>query len=167
MCDFDPQLKINGTTVVCGEFTKVQVSQAPGFPGDVSNMIVDPSRPFKIDLEWKMAGELGYVNTVLNDIGDKEWKIQVFAEKMGPGTDLQIYNTILPNVVVPVDTLPATWNHSCNISANVLEEHVPGDPTKSGMYRLCFVIFANTTVPGCNDIIGCREGPIILAERRQ
>jgi hypothetical protein len=161
---FDPQIAIDGTTVLKGEFTKVKVSQSPAFPGDVNNLVIDPSKPFTIDLEWKLGGVLGNVNSQLNDIGDKSWIVQVYAEKMGPGSDLQIYNKTLPNSIKTVDVLPATWTHTCEIPANQLEEHVPGDPTKSGMYRLCIVVFANTEIAGCHDIIGCHEGPMILAE---
>jgi hypothetical protein len=167
---FDPRIDIAGNAAVRGEFTKPEVTQAPGALGEVSNMVVDPTRPFTIDLEWQLDGVLGNVNSLLNDIGTspeaKRWHVHVYAEKMGPGDDLEIYHGHTPDdSVVPVVAadFPATWQHTCDIPANVFEEHAPGAES-SGMYRLCIVVFANTDMPGGLDIIGCYEGPIILAE---
>jgi hypothetical protein len=163
--NFDPRIDIPpGTPVFWGEFTSVKVIQLPQAPGDVNNMVIDPDQPFTIDLEWKLDGVLGNVNIQLNCIVDKSWVLEVYAEKMGPGFDKSIYSKTITNSIVPVNALPAKWSHSCHIPAGTLEKHVPGDPNQSGMYRLCIVVYAKTTIPGCHDICGCKIGPMILAE---
>jgi hypothetical protein len=163
---FDPRKDIDEVEVLKGEFTKVAVRQEPHAPGHIGNTIIDPKLPFNIDLEWQFGGELGEVNAVLNAVGNnqpstKAWHIYVYAEKMGRGEDKQIYYTKTPdNSIVPVPNLPAKWKHTCVIPGGTLEEHDPG----SGMYRLCIVVFADTSIPGCEDIVGWYEGPMIMAE---
>jgi hypothetical protein len=163
---FDPRKVIETVDVLKGEFTKVVVKQEPHAPGHVSNTIIDPNLPFKIELEWQFDGELGEVNAVLNAVGNglpssKAWNIYVYAEKMGPGEDKEIYHMKTPDgSILPVNQLPAKWKHTCEIPAGKLQEHGPG----SGMYRLCIVVFADTYIPGCEDIVGWYEGPMIMAE---
>lgn len=159
--EFDPRMDVPvGNPVVRGDFTKVEVTQAGVVPGTVSNMVIDSTQPFDIELEWQLDGDLTYVNMVLgNIIPPNEWRIYVYAEKMGPGNDLQIYTGTEPGATT-VGSIPAPWSHTCNIGAGALPQHLP----ESGMYRLCTVVFANTNVPGGQDIIGCHEGPMVLSE---
>jgi hypothetical protein len=149
-----------GNPVVKGDFTKVKLTQAGVVPGTVSNMVIDSTQPFDIELEWQLDGNLTYVNMVLGNISPpNDWLIQVYAEKMGAGNDLQIYNATEPGATT-VSSIPAKWSHTCKIGPGALPQHLPG----SGMYRLCTVVWANTNVPGGQDIIGCHEGPMVLSE---
>jgi hypothetical protein len=162
MAYFDPQIVIGSTVVVQGSFTNVNVWQPPGFPGDVSNLVIDRNMVFYIDLAWQLNGVLGNVNSQLNDIDNKSWDVQVYAEKMGPGSDLRIYNRTLTGAIATVSVLPALWKHQCVIPAGTLPPNDPAFPNQSGLFRLCIVVYANTTVPGCHDIIGYNSGPMIL-----
>ena len=159
---FDPRIDTPpGTPVFVGQFNNVSIDQAGGVPGEVSNMVIDPTRPFDINIEWQLDGNLFNVNGVLAALdATKTWHIYVYAEKMGPGNDLEIYHGTEPGADV-VPALPAVWTHTCPIPAGTLPEHLP----ESGMYRLCIVVFANTSIPGGQDIIGNYDGPIILSER--
>jgi hypothetical protein len=164
MAMFEPKIVIGTTTVVEGMFTSVSVSQPPdpNRPGHVGNMVVDPTRPFTIDLAWQLSGVLGNVNVLINSVAN-QWNVQVYAERMGPGSDSTIFNGFTPaGSLVPVLNLPASWNYTCNIPVGVLTENIPAG--SSGMYRLFIVVFANTNIAGADDIIGCYEGPIILVE---
>jgi hypothetical protein len=158
---FDPRIDTPpGTPVFIGQFNNVSIEQAGGVPGEVSNMVLDPTRPFDINIEWQLDGHLFNVNGVLSSLdASKKWHIYVYAEKMGPGSDLQIYYGTQSGADV-VAALPAKWTHKCTIAAGTLPGHDPG----SGMYKLSVVVFANTNIPGGQDIIGCYDGPIVLSE---
>jgi hypothetical protein len=145
-----------------GEFTNVDLIQDPVDPGHVSNRVINPTMPFTINLEWSINGNLGVVNQVLHSIDPKVWYVYVYFEKMGPGDDIAV-PPIVTGSVDTVPTLPATWTHSVEIAANTLPEQAPPG-SEGGMYRLCVVVWANTNIPGAHDIVGCHEGPIILAE---
>lgn len=159
---FDPKIVDNaGTLEVYGDFTEVEVYQEKGATDDVPNMVIDPSRPFRINLKWQFNGKVGKVNSQLNDIPTKKWWVYVYAEKMGPGDDLTIYSTVDgPVIKDSYDTLPAEWSHTCEIPAGTIPSHLPG----SGMYRLCIVVFANAVDTGCLDMVGCHEGHFCMFE---
>ena len=159
---FDPR-RINalGVDTFIGEVTKCQVVQGPPV-GEVNNLVINRSEVFTIELEWQFDGVLGEVNEVLATQREpRKFSIDVYAERMGPGNDLLIYSSEQP-FTWPAGALPAQYNHSCSIPANTLPEHIPG--TRSGVYKLVVCIFSNTTAPGCTDISGFYEGPIIQSE---
>ncbi len=158
---FDPRINIGGTDVFKGEFNNVRIVQG-GLPGHVSNLVIDPTADFEIELEWQIDGVLFNVNGVLGNIAaPNNWHIDVYAERMGPGADLSIYHGHQPGAA-PVANLPARWSHTCNIPASTLPEHA--GPGQSGVYKLVIVVFANTSIAGAHDIIGFYEGPVIMSE---
>jgi hypothetical protein len=165
MAMFEPKIVIGTVTVVEGMFTSVKVVQTPDpqRPGHVGNMVIDPTRPFQIDIAWQLIGVIGNVNLLLNSVTNY-WNVQVYAEKMGPGSDLLLKMENTPaGSLHTLPSFPASCNHSVSIPAgSPLQENVP--PGSSGMYKLCIVVFANTNIVGADDIIGCYEGPMILVE---
>ncbi len=158
---FDPCLNINGQDAFIGQFLNATINQG-GLPGSVNNLVIDPTATFDIELEWQIDGILFNVNGVLGNLAaPNNWRIDVYAERMGPGADLSIYNNTEPGATT-VATLPARWNHTCAIPANTLPEHQ--GTGQSGVYKLVCVVFADTNVAGSQDIIGYHEGPVILSE---
>jgi hypothetical protein len=156
---FDPRMDVGGVEVFKGKFNDVRIDQVGVVPGTVSNFCIDSTQPFNINLEWQLEGNLTFVNMVLGNITG-QWRIEVYAEKMGPGNDLLIYTGFWGSTAT-VGSVPAVYSPPpIVIPANTLPQHLP----ESGMYRLCVVVFANTSVPGGQDIIGCYEGPMILSE---
>lgn len=165
---FDPRIdNPPGTHTFIGSFQPVAIYQEPSgaVPGELSNMVVDPKLPFEIRLEWQLDGNLFTVNGVLGLVADPWW-IFVYAEKMGPGNDLEIFRrTWDEGNTNPVAALPAVYkpsNDFITIPPHTLPEHFENG--ESGMYRLCTVVWAGTNQPGGQDIVGCYEGPMILVE---
>jgi hypothetical protein len=156
---FDPRVEVAGTNLFMGEFTKLVLRQDPDLPHHVSNRAIDPSRPFHIDLAWKVTG--AEVPLRMNAVGD--WSIYSYAESVGPGPEL----LLRPPVTEPKGPVAAnmmTWAHTITIPANTLPEHLQAG--SSGVFMICVVVFANSNLPGPgNDVIGFGEIPVILAER--
>jgi hypothetical protein len=158
---FDPQMEVNGQVVFEGEFNHVSIYQAPMIPGEVSNMVIDFTQSYKIDLEWQIDGVLWYVNSVLGGINPPVWHIHVYAERMGPGSDLQLYSGTSSAIILPSSQADLPVKYQVTLVPPGLPPHDP----QSGMYRLCVVVHAECTRPGGTDIIGCYEGPMVLYKR--
>src|SRR5262245_50348140 len=86
---FDPD---RGVGVFKGEFTKVNVLE-PSVPGHVRNLVIDPTKDFDIEIEWKIEGS--DVALYLAALGGN-WDIEVFAESLGPGPELRIASGTVP-----------------------------------------------------------------------
>jgi hypothetical protein len=158
--NFDPNLPGQ----LEGRFTNIKVTE-PGNPALAAaalnvpsgNHVINQTRAFQVELSWEVFGSLTPLwLTALSTFGN--WEVKVFAESIGPGTDIQ-----LGTASVAVNK---TGSHSVtvNIPANAgLQENNPG--ASSGIYRLTATAFLNSNlgVPGY-DIIGFAEGPMIQVE---
>jgi hypothetical protein len=125
----------------------------------VGNLVIDPSKPFSIVVEWKLEGF--FVPLWLAALGGS-WAIEAYAESIGPGPEKRI---ALANVPVGPAVQPKTYAVTLTVAANELQEHSPGPGGPSGLYRLTISAFLNSTLgaPGY-DIAGFAEGPVIKAE---
>lgn len=157
---FDPRIEVGGVNLFKGEMTKLELSQAPALPHHVSNRAIDPGQPFDIDIEWQCSG--AEVPIRMNAVGD--WSVFAYAESMGPGPEIDLGGA--PATVAKGPILPdlMTYSHTITIPANTLPEHLQAGA--SGVYKICVVVFANSTLPGPgSDIVGFGELLTVLAER--
>jgi len=156
LTEFDP----DKGPLFTGEFTKVDVID-PALPGHVRNLVIDPSKPFEIVVEWKIEGsDVPLYLTAL----DATWSIEAFAESIGPGPDLHIASDTLSKGTAPFPTTK-TYSKTLTVPANKLPEHDPGQDDPSGVYMLVVTVFLNSNIgaPGF-DISGFHEGPMIRVE---
>ncbi|MGH9838856.1 MAG: hypothetical protein ACREEM_08740 [Blastocatellia bacterium] len=142
-----------------GEFLVFEVRD-PALPTHQPNLVIDPSQPFDIQLEWRLAGN--DVALYIAALGGN-WDIEVFAESIGPGPDLRIAadNTV---PAAPAANL-RDYKKTLTVAANTLPEGNPGAGNPSGVFRLVATVFLNAGLgaPG-KDIVGFAEGPIIMVE---
>lgn len=153
---FDPYKGANGE-LFKGEFSYVHVID-PARPGHTGNHVIDRTKPFDIEIEWQLSG---------NDVGlylehgdaAPNWRIDAFAESMGPGPDI-----ILPGGTEPKGegADPKVYKHTINVPVNTLPEHIPA--TQSGVYKLVITVFLNNTDPLGYDICGFHESSMIMVE---
>jgi hypothetical protein len=152
---FDPHQEVAGTVLMKGEFTSVKVRDPAG-PPNVQNLVIDPSRPFAIDVEWKLSGSNAplYLAAL-----DANWSVEAYAESMGPGPELQIASTTVPKNGLMYST-------TLNVPARTLPEGNPGNGGPSGVYKLVVTAFLNSSIRGGPgfDISGFAEGPMIRVE---
>ncbi len=142
-----------------GEFTKVKIID-PAFPGQVPNLVIDPTRNFDIELEWKIEGF--DVPLYLAALGGN-WDVEVFAESLGPGPELRIAQTTVA-AGPPGGTLHTYATTVTVVAPSGLLEGNPG-PGPSGVYKLVVTVFLNSNLgaPGF-DICGFAEGPVFKVE---
>lgn len=168
MSTFDPHYVVAGVVQCEGSFNHLRVTQPPGGPGEWNNLVIDPTQPFNVEMEWQLDGTLNGAGNVLQVLAGisppRSWRVDLYAEKMGPGPDQNLFNVANAVPIGPEPTtLPARWNYVGTVPANTLPEHA--GPGQSGVYKLVAVVFANSTPPaGTPDIIGFYEGPMILSE---
>ncbi len=157
LTQFDPD---KGPLFV-GEFTKVDVID-PALAGHVRNLVIDPSKPFDVEIEWKVKGT--DVPLYLEAL-DANWSIEVFAESIGPGPDLRIASGTLSKGTPPF-ALEEAYAKTLTVAANTLPEHNPGQNDPSGVYKLVVTVFLNSSIgpAGTYDIAGFYEGPMIRVE---
>ena len=74
-----------------GQFNSIQIND-PARPGHTGNLVLDRTKDFTIDIEWELRGSDVplYLN---NSLAETEWRVNVFAECMGPGQDVVINST--------------------------------------------------------------------------
>jgi hypothetical protein len=153
MSYFEPQFE----NQIEGQINSVTVVD-PARPDHTPNFVLDPSKPFDINIEWELNGSqvplyIDHPQTATN------WTVNVFAESLGPGPELVIYNG---SEAKGTGALSMSYSHSATVAAGSLSEHIPN--TQSGMYKLVVTVFLNSTTGFGYDIAGCFEGPIIMVE---
>ncbi len=158
---FDPRRQVGNTNLFTGEFTKVEVRDPAG-PPNVANLVVDPSKPFTINVEWQLTGDDVPLYLAALGNGSNRWSVEAYAESMGPGPEIQIAST---TVAVGPAASPRSYQATLTVPANTLPEGNPGNGGPSGVYKLVTTCFldANLQHPGF-DIAGFAEGPIIRVE---
>lgn len=159
---FDPQMD---PMYFFGEFTKVKVIDPAAPPIMVGNPVIDPTKPFTIEIEWTLKGFFvpPWLSALDNPSGSKRWLVEAYAESMGPGQEKRIAEINVP--VGPPYNQPKTYSATLTVPAGTLQEHVPGPAGPSGIYKLTISAFLDSTLglPGY-DISGYATGTVIRAE---
>lgn len=151
-----------------GRFNTFEVFEQPptgpsGAAGDLStapNHVINTARDFKVDLQWELTGSLAPLH--LTALDGSDWVVSIYAEALGPGTDLKLAEAVVPN--------PGAGGQVRNASINIdpaaagMTDENPGGLV-AGIYRLYATVFLNAApVLGGADITGFAEGPIIKVE---
>lgn len=165
---FDPHFVVGGVDQCYGEFTNFMVNQPPGVAGEHSNLVIDPSLPFQVKMDWQLDGTTagaGNVHATIGGLTTPNWRVDVYAESMGPGPEIKIHGNATAVPIGAAGPLPMRWSYTAVIPAGTLSQHSVAAGGPSGVYKLCTVVFANSTPgTGTPDICGYCEGPMILCE---
>ena len=121
-----------------GQFTKIRVIDPAAPPIMVANNVIDPTKPWSIEVEWKLEGF--FVPLYLAALGGN-WVVEAYADAMGPGQEKRI---AVVNVPVGPAADPKTYSATLPVLAGEVQEHTPGGP--SGIYRLTVSAFLNSTL---------------------
>jgi hypothetical protein len=160
---FDPDLGV----LLNGEFTAVTVLD-PAIPGHVPNLVLDPTKPFQIDVRWRLNGT--EVPPRLAACDD-EWVVTAYAESIGPGPEVILREEMEPKVNFSGGQAAGfafDWSHTLNVPAGLLQEENPGPGGPSGTYRIIVTVFLNSNLPGAGyDIAGFNDGPMVKVENPQ
>lgn len=149
-----------------GDVGPAVITAPATFPAPaLRRLVIDPTKPFDVTVEWEIYGAL--VPLWLAAL-DANWEVAVFAESIGPGDEKQLGTATVPKTT----TVPCTVNEAqqnctkyqatVNVLAGTLTEDVGG---ASGTYKIVATVFLNSSLgqPGF-DLTGFREGPIIRVE---
>src|SRR5262245_66697251 len=160
---FDPDLGV----LFSGEVRAVNVLD-PALPGHVPNLVLDPTKPFQIEVKWRLKGSEVQPRLCITD---DDWIITAYAESMGPGPEVILTEEREPKSNYTGGTGPNfefDWSHTLTVPADLLEEEDPGPDGPSGTYRIVVTIFLNAQPKGSGyDIVGFSDGPLIKVENPQ
>jgi hypothetical protein len=160
---FEPDLGV----LLNGEFTGTTVLD-PALPGHVPNLVLDPTKPFRIEVKWRLTGT--EVPPRLNACRDN-WIVTAYAESVGPGPEVILREEREPKSNFsggPTAAFVFDWSHTLDIPANLLPEEDPGPGGPSGTYKIVVTVFLNSNLPGAGyDIAGFNDGPMIKMEQPQ
>lgn len=160
--NFDPNIP----DIIQGQVTGLQVIDPATAPPQTGNLVVNPAQDFQIKVSWEVFD--WQAPLWLETPPGRSWDVRVYAETMGPGTELQVGRVS----VSTADSIACKINGgrvNCHgfeatvpVPANTLKEDGPGE---SGVYKLVATVFLdrNLGTPGF-DMAGYQEGPIIRAE---
>jgi hypothetical protein len=148
-----------------GEVQSVKVIAPVNFPPPaLPNLVVDPSKPFTLEVAWEVFGALTplWIGAL-----DARWSVDVYAESIAGGPEARLGGiTVDKNTFTPDGAKVNGRIYTANIivPANTLQEGDPGSPV-SGLYKLGVVVFLNSSLgtPGF-DLVGYSDGPLIQAE---
>jgi len=157
---FDPNI----TGFISGDFTSLAVVE-PGGLG-TSNLVLDPTKPFEIKVEWEVTGPLAPLWIAALRTASPSWSVAAYAESVGPGPELLLKEDAV-TVASAFDQLPDAWRwrHTLSVPANLLPEEDPGPGGPSGVYKIVVTAFLNSVLgPVGFDIMGFTEGPVIKVE---
>lgn len=153
---FDPQMD---PMYFFGKFTTVKVIDPAAPPIMVSNNVIDPTKPWKIEVKWTLEGF--FVPLYIKALGGN-WIVEAYADSMGPGQEKRISMVTVP--AGPAEN-PKTYSATLPVLAGEIQEHTPGAGGPSGIYRLTVSAFldSNAGLPGY-DISGFADGITFRAE---
>lgn len=171
MQQFDP----NRPGLAEGAVTLVRVTQPHHVTQGDSNLVIDPTKPLDIHVEWEVFGT---DMPIWLGAADDQWRVEVFAESLGPGPEIRVgpvasadKSASIPCTVNAAQPNCFKWETDVSVaSVPQLPEGNPGGPPgePSGLYRIVVVVFLNSSVGGAGfDLAGFRGGPVILIENPQ
>jgi hypothetical protein len=157
---FDPNI----TGLISGDFNQVAVVEQGGL--GTSNLVLDPTKPFNINVAWEITGPLAPLWIAALRTASPNWSVAAYAESVGPGPELLLTEEAV-SVASAFDQLPDAWRwkHQLTVPATMLVEENPGTGTASGVYKLVVTAFLDSVLGLAGfDIMGYAEGPIIKVE---
>jgi hypothetical protein len=163
MSNFDTNVP-SGFLTITGTFSSaVLVNEVPAI--GVGNLVIDPTKPFDILVEWEIDGNIAELWLSALAVASPNWVVTAYAESVGPGPELILVAQDVPVNPLPSANPPFKYATTLTVPPNTLEEENPGDPLVSGVYKLVVTVFLDSVFgsPGY-DIMGFAEGQVIKAE---
>lgn len=152
---FDPHVQASGEELFRGEFLSVDIRDLPSLPHEVPNRVLELQKEFFIEVAWKVSG----VEVPLRMSAVNHWSVFVYGESVGPGPELALMQAPIQVPVGPMKPETMSWSETLALKFPIEQF----DENDSGVYKLCIVIFAESSLPGAgNDIIGYTEIPTVL-----
>jgi hypothetical protein len=164
--NFDPNLEFPPNTEwMVGECTSAAVTEPGGnFPPPFarSNLVVDPTKPFTVTVDWEIRGFLSRLWLTALAANSPNWRVEMWVESQGPGDEILAGSASVP--VLPLDAgTTQTYQADIVVPANTLDEHTPG--LNSGVYGTTITMFLDSTLGGPGyDITGVHSTQTLLAE---
>ena len=95
MSNFDPNVP-SGFLTITGDFTSaVLVKEVPAL--GVGNLVLDPTQPFDIQVDWKIDGNIAELWLSALAVASPDWIVTAYAESVGPGPEPPITPPTEPN----------------------------------------------------------------------
>jgi len=163
MATFDPNVP-SGFLTITGDFTStVLVEEVPAI--GVGNLVLDPTREFKIKLDWAIDGNVAELWLSALAIDSPDWIVTAYAESVGPGPEQILVTKNVPVNPLPSANPPFEYSTTLTVPPGTLAEENPGDPLVSGVYKLVVTVFLDSTFGSVGyDIMGFVEGPVVKVE---
>jgi hypothetical protein len=162
---FDPNIPPAGPTdpAIEGAFTGVvAITEHPSL--GKSNLVVNRARPFDIEVNWRVFGNLVPLWLTALSARTKNWVVTAYAESQGPGDEVSLGSVDVP-VGGPQFSQNEAYSAKLTVPANTLPEEDPGNRSQSGVYKIIVTTFLNSDLgPVGYDMMGYAEGPIIKVE---
>jgi hypothetical protein len=164
---FDPNIPANpadpAAPAIEGEFIGiVAITEHPAI--GKGNLVVNPAKPFDIDVSWHVFGNLVPLWLTALSVRTKDWVVTAYAESQGPGDEKTLGEVRVP-VRGPLFSLDETYKAKLTVPPNTLSEENPGNPTQSGTYKIVVTAFLDSALGSVGyDMMGYAEGPIIKVE---
>jgi hypothetical protein len=162
---FDPNIPPSGPTdpAIEGAFTGiVAITEKPSL--GKSNLVVNRTKPFDIDVSWHVFGNLVPLWLTALSVATPNWVVTAYAESQGPGDEVSLGSVNVP-VRGPGFTQDEAYTAKLTVPALALPEEDPGNPAQSGTYKIIVTTFLNSDLgPVGYDMMGYAEGPIIKVE---
>ena len=131
---FDPNLP----GLIEGNITSVIVLD----PENVPNHVLDPTKPFDVEVTWSFSGSIFPV--WLTALGGN-FVVSVYAESVGDGPELLVASNSSVAALPP----HASYSATMTVPANTLQEGNPASNV-SGIYKLVVSVFLDSTIgPSC------------------
>ena len=163
MATFDPNVP-SGFLTITGDFTSaVLVEEVPAI--GVGNLVLDPTREFKIKLDWAIDGNVAELWLSALAINSPDWIVTAYAESVGPGPEQILVTKNVPVNPLPSLNPPFAYSTTLTVPPFSLPEENPGDPLVSGVYKLVVTVFLDSTFGSQGyDMMGFVEGPVVKVE---
>ena len=163
MQQFDPNVPVGALTIT-GDFTAaVLVEEVPAV--GVGNLVLDPTQPFDIKVEWAIDGNIAELWLTALAVASPDWIVTAYAESVGPGPELIVGTVNVPVNPLPSANAPFEYSATITVPPGTLAEENPGDPTVSGVYKIVVTVFLNSVLGAFGlDIVGFAEGQVIKVE---
>jgi hypothetical protein len=161
--NFDPNVP-TGFLTITGDFTSaVLVNEVPAI--GVGNLVLDPTQPFDIKVDWKIDGNIAELWLSALAVASPDWVVTAYAESVGPGPEKILVAKNVPVLPLPSANPPFAYSTTLTVPPNSLDEENPGNPLVSGVYKLVVTVFLDSVFgqPGY-DIMGFAEGPVVKVE---
>ncbi len=146
-----PSIDPNFPGLFFGEVESVTVTDPQVYPAQVSNLVLDPTQSFTLEVTWHIDGPFA---PIVLAVMAPAWNLRVFAESQGPGAEPLLLNVAVPTSSGTTAGNKTTWTHSETIPAGRLADGT--------VNRL--VVVVRDTLPGPLDLAGYIEGPVVLME---